>query len=104
VNVHKITLREYLSLLTENKGELAEPSSNEHENVIAATWLLSFEQIRRHDTLAADYLLFMGCVDRNDIPLALLPAALPREQGTHAVGTLDAYSFVTKRTAGSALD
>jgi hypothetical protein len=43
-------------------------------------------------------------VDRNDIPLALLPTSRPHEQGLHAVATLDAYSLVTKRTAESALD
>jgi tetratricopeptide (TPR) repeat protein len=104
VNANKVTLQEYLSLLAEKMEGLVEPLHQESENVIAATWLISFEQIRRHDTLAADYLLFMACVDRNDVPLALLPAASPHERGIHAVGTLDAYSFVTKRTAEAALD
>ena len=75
VNVNKITLQEYLSLVVEKKEELVEPLHRESGNVIATTWLISFEQIRRHNALAADYLLFMACVDRNDIPLALLPAA-----------------------------
>jgi hypothetical protein len=104
VNVNKTTLQEYLSLLVEKKEELAEDDYRESGHVIAATWLISFEQIRERDALAADHLLFMACVDRNDIPLALLPAATPPEQGVHAVGTLDAYSFITKRTAESALD
>jgi tetratricopeptide (TPR) repeat protein len=104
VNVNKTTLQGYLSLLVEKKEELAENLHRESEDVIAATWLISFEQIRRQDALAADYLLFMACVDRNDIPLALLPTARPHEQGIHAVATLDAYSLVTKRTAESAFD
>ena len=83
---------------------MAEDLHQESWVVIAATWLISFEQIRRHDALAADYLLFMASVDRNDIPLALLPMASPHEQGTRAVATLDAYSLVTKRTAELALD
>jgi hypothetical protein len=62
VNVNKITLQEYLSLLAEKK-ELVKPTSKERENVIATTWLISFEQIRRHDALAADYLLFMAFID-----------------------------------------
>jgi tetratricopeptide (TPR) repeat protein len=104
VNVNKTTLQGYLSLLVEKKEESAEDLHSESEVVIAATWLISFEQIRRHDALAADYLLFMASVDRNDIPLALLPMASPHEQGTRAVATLHAYSLVTKRTAESALD
>lgn len=77
VNVNKITLQEYLSLVVEQKEkvEVIGPINEEYENVIATTWFISFEQICRRDTLAADYLLFMACVDRNDVPLALLPAA-----------------------------
>jgi hypothetical protein len=104
VNINKITLQDYLSLLAKQKEEVVKPISKGCENVLATTWLISFEQICRHDTLAADYLLFMACVDLNDIPLALLPAASPREKGVLAVGTLNAYLFVTKRTAESALN
>jgi tetratricopeptide (TPR) repeat protein len=104
ININKITLRQYLLLLAEQKEEVVEPIGKECENVIASTWLISFEQIRRQDTVAADYLLFMACVDPTDVPLALLPMTSPREKGIDAVGTLNAYSFVTKRTAESALD
>jgi tetratricopeptide (TPR) repeat protein len=104
INVNKLTLQQYLSLLLKQKEDLMDLPPQESENVIAATWIISFEQIRRHETLAADYLLFMACVDRNDVPLSLLPAALPREKGMHAVEALNAYSLVTKRTAESALD
>jgi tetratricopeptide (TPR) repeat protein len=104
INVNKTTLQGYLSLLIEKKEKLAGNLHQEFGGVIAATWLISFEQIRRHNDLAADYLLFMACVDRNDIPLALLPTARPYEQGIHAVATLHTYSLVTKRTAESALD
>jgi hypothetical protein len=104
VNVNKTTLQEYLSLLVKKKKELVENVHRESGVVIAATSLISFEQIRRHDDLAADYLLFMACVDRNDIPFVLLPTARPHEQGILAVATLDAYSLVTKRTAELALD
>jgi tetratricopeptide (TPR) repeat protein len=104
VNINMITLQQYLLLLTEQKKEVVGPISEKYEKVIAKTWLVSFEQIRRHNTLAVDYLLFMACVDRNDVPLALLPTASPREKGVDAVGILNAYSLVTKRTAESALD
>jgi hypothetical protein len=60
--------------------------------------------MRRQDTLAANNLLFIACIDPTDIPLALLPMTSPCEKGIDAIGTLDAYSFVTKRTAQSALD
>jgi tetratricopeptide (TPR) repeat protein len=103
ININKITLRQYLLLLAKQKEDAVE-QSKECENVTALTWLISFEQIRRQDTLAADYLLLMACVDPTDVPLALLPTTSPREKGIDAVRTLDSYSFVTKRTAESALD
>ncbi|KAF1938025.1 kinesin light chain 3 [Clathrospora elynae] len=104
VNVNKISLQEYQSLLAEKKKEAVEPIDKKSASLIATTWLISFEQICRHDTLAADYLLFMACIDRNDVPLSLLLADSLREKGARAVGTLEAYSFVTKRTAQSALN
>jgi hypothetical protein len=104
ININKITLAEYLLLLAKQKEEAAELISTEHENVIGLTWLISFEQIRCQDIVAAEYLLFMACIDPRDIPLALLPITLPHEKGIDAVGTLNTYSFVTKRTAESALD
>ena len=104
ININKITLKKYLLLLAKQKEEVVEHISKESENVIASTWLISFEQMRRQDTLAADGLLFMACVDPTDIPLALLPTTSPYEKGIHAIGTLAAYLFVTKRTAQSALD
>jgi tetratricopeptide (TPR) repeat protein len=104
ININKITLRKYLLLLAKQKEEVVEHISKESENVIASTWLISFEQMRRQDTLAADHLLFMACIDPTDIPLALLPTTSPCEKGIDAIATLDAYSFVTKRTAQSALD
>jgi hypothetical protein len=78
--------------------------SKEYENAIATTGRISFEQIRRQDTLAADYLFFMAYIDLIDVPLALLPTTSPREKGIDAVGTLDAYSFITKRIAKLAVD
>jgi hypothetical protein len=104
INVNMTTVKGHLSLLVEKKEELAEDLPPESGVVIAATRLISFEQIRLHDALAADYLLFMACVDRNDISLALLPTSRPHGQGLHAVATLVAYSLVTKQTAESALD
>ncbi|OAA61263.1 Heterokaryon incompatibility [Niveomyces insectorum RCEF 264] len=46
------------------------------QNPVATTWLISFEQIRQRDPLAADYLSFAACVDAKDIPLSLLPPGL----------------------------
>jgi tetratricopeptide (TPR) repeat protein len=112
INVNNITLKDYLPLLAKQKKEIVEIIREETddgwllyntENPVATTWLISFDQIHSHDVLAADYLFFMACIDRKDIPLALLPTAAPRE-AMDALEILNAYSFITKRPAESALD
>jgi hypothetical protein len=112
INVNKKTIKDYLSLIAEQKKEVIKLSSEESEdelqhcgtnNPVATTWLISLEQIRRKDPLAAEYIFFMACIDRKDIPLDLLLTASPRET-EDAVGTLDAYALITKRPAESSLD
>jgi len=96
----------YLSLLNEQEENVIELLSKEFEddwryqsvkNPVATTWLISFEQIRIRDTLAAEYLSFMACIDRKDIPQSLLPAGPSRIKEMEAIGTLRAYSFLIKR-------
>ncbi|KAG4427011.1 hypothetical protein IFR05_017506, partial [Cadophora sp. M221] len=74
------------------------------KNPVAITWLISFQQIRRRDPLAADYLSFICCINPKDIPQSLLPPGPSRKKEIDAVGTLDAYSFISKRPADQALD
>jgi hypothetical protein len=83
INENTIKLKDYLSLLNEQEGDMIELLSEDFEddwryqsikNPVAITWLISFERIRRRDPLAADCLSFMACVDQKDISQSLLPA------------------------------
>ncbi|KAF2194690.1 HET-domain-containing protein [Zopfia rhizophila CBS 207.26] len=113
INENRITFADYLSLLGDQEEEVIDLLSEEFEgdgryhnvkNPVATTWLISFEQIRHRDPLAADYLSFMACIYPKDIPQSLLPAGRSRKKETDAIGTLDAYSFIIRRPAGLALD
>jgi tetratricopeptide (TPR) repeat protein len=113
INENGIVLSEYLSLLEEQEQDVVELLSEEFEddgryedikNPVATTWLISFEHIRQIDPLAAEYLSFISCVDPKDIPQSLLPPAQSRKKETDALGTLDAYSFVSKRAVAEILD
>ncbi|KAI9764071.1 MAG: hypothetical protein M1840_008875 [Geoglossum simile] len=113
INENGITLSNYLSLLEEQEQDVIELLSEDFEdegryqdvkNPIATTWLISFEHIRRLDPLAVEYLSFMSCVDPKDIPQSLLPPAQSRKKETDAIGTLDAYYFVSRRPGNHALD
>ena len=113
INENGIEFAQYLSLLAEQEEDVIDILSEEFEddgrhehtkNPVATTWLISFEQIRNRDPLAAEYLSFMACIDPKDIPQSLLPAAGSRKKGIDAIGTLEAYSFIIKRAADRALD
>jgi hypothetical protein len=113
INENGIKLPDYLSLLKDQEQDVIALLSEEFEdegryrdvkNPIATTWLISFEQIRRVDPLAADYLSFMCCIDPIEIPQSLLPPAQSRKKETDAIGTLSAYSFVSRRPADHSLD
>jgi UDP-2,3-diacylglucosamine pyrophosphatase LpxH len=107
INENSIAPLDYLSLLNEQEANVIDLLSEDFEddgryqstkNSVATTWLISFEQIRRRDSLAADYLSFMSCIDRKDIPESLLPASESHKKQIEAVGTLQAYSFIIKRS------
>ncbi|KAF1985833.1 hypothetical protein K402DRAFT_454822 [Aulographum hederae CBS 113979] len=113
INVNTVDLATYLELLEVQEEEVIELLSDDFEdehrypgtkNPIAATWLISFEQIRSHNPLAADYLSFIACVEPKNVPHSMLPAAQSRKQEIDAVGMLKAYSFVAEREGEKSLD
>ncbi|KAF7536134.1 hypothetical protein G7054_g4775 [Neopestalotiopsis clavispora] len=105
INENGLGAREYLSLLEEKEEDVIDLLSEDFEdegryhdvkNPVATTWLISFEQVRQRDPLAADYLSFMACVDAKDIPQSLLPSGTSRKKEIEAIGTLQGYSFIAK--------
>ncbi|KAF2194001.1 HET-domain-containing protein, partial [Zopfia rhizophila CBS 207.26] len=113
INENRITLADYLYLLADQEEGVIDLLSEEFaddgryhnvKNPVATTWLISFEQIRHRDPLAADYLSFMACIDPKDIPQSILPAGASRKKEMDAIGTLSAYSFVGRRSADQCLD
>jgi tetratricopeptide (TPR) repeat protein len=113
INKNEIVFAEYLSLLAEQETEVVEVLSenfrdkwryHDIKNPVAITWLVSFRQIHQQDPLAAEYLTFMACIDSRDIPQSLLPPGISRKKEMEAIGTLTAYSFITRRPADLALD
>jgi NB-ARC domain len=84
INETGINLADYVSLLKEQEEDTIELLSKDFEdewryaeitNPVAMTWLISFYQVRQRDSLAAEYLSFMACIDPRDIPPLLLPPA-----------------------------
>ena len=105
INSNGVSISEYISLFRQPSMELRlfsehfEDSSRyrEMESTIAKTWHISFNQILKQDRLAADYLSFMACTDRVNIPQSLLPSGDSPLQQAKAIGTLKGYAFITER-------
>ncbi|KAF1929490.1 HET-domain-containing protein, partial [Didymella exigua CBS 183.55] len=105
MSTNDVTASGYLALFrdTDAQAELfnegfADPSRyDELDSTIAKTWHISFDQIRKQDPLAAEYLSFMSCIDRVNIPQSLLPPGASTVQQTKALGTLTGYAFITER-------
>ncbi|CAI4218829.1 unnamed protein product [Parascedosporium putredinis] len=110
-----ITVDEYLALLGECDQTMIDCLSEEFETdardeetprAVAETWILSFEQIRHRNILAADLLSLMSFFDRQAIPKEFLASysqqlreeAVTEKQLTDALGLLRAFSFITQDT------
>ncbi|PLN78803.1 nucleoside phosphorylase domain-containing protein [Aspergillus taichungensis] len=107
INQNCISLKDYLLLLNEQEHIKVELLSQDFEddyryeetqNPVATTWLISFEQIRRSNPLAEEYLSHIACIDHRDIPLSLLPRKGSPVEQQKALGLLKAYSFITQMT------
>jgi tetratricopeptide (TPR) repeat protein len=64
-------------------------------NPIATTWLVSFQQIKRENPLAARYLAFASCLSEKNIPQSLFARRSEKEM-VDALGVLRGYGFFTR--------
>lgn len=106
IKENDISIPQYISIYQETEDEIIKVLSEDFEdygryrdmkNPIATTWHISFDQILKDNMLAAEYFSFMACIARENIPESIL---IPHESITEkikAIGTLTAYSFVTRR-------
>ncbi|OCK98381.1 purine and uridine phosphorylase [Cenococcum geophilum 1.58] len=106
LNMNRMSIAKYLRLLRNTEHDIIGLMSREFRddtrykgsaNAVATTWVVSFSQIRARDTVAADLLSFMSCIEWKAIPRSILPGVQPEERMEDAIGTLCAYSFLVKR-------
>jgi tetratricopeptide (TPR) repeat protein len=112
LNAKGVTIAEYLRIYEESSDNVIKLLSKDFEdrrrypgmkNPVATTWLISFEQIRLRDPLAADYMAFISCINDQDIPRDLLPPA-PQLEKAEAIGTLKAFGFIKERLGEESYD
>jgi tetratricopeptide (TPR) repeat protein len=106
LNMNKTTITRYLRLLRHTEQDTISLMSKEFRdqtrykgsaNAVASTWVVSFRQLRERDSVAADLLAFMSCIEWKAIPQSLLPKVQSQERLEEAIGTLCGYSFVSRR-------
>ncbi|OSS43463.1 hypothetical protein B5807_11981 [Epicoccum nigrum] len=106
LNKNRMSISKYLQLLRSTELDLVCVMSREFrddtrykssKNAVATTWVVSFGQIRKHDTVAADLLGFISCVEWKAIPRSLLPSAESEARMEEAIGMLCGYSFLARR-------
>lgn len=106
INTMKQSIQDYLCLLRNTEQDTINLLSRKfHENTryknsqnsIATTWLVSFDQIRKLDSFAADLLCFMSPFGNKAIPRSMLPFPGSEEKMAHAIRILGAYAFITEQ-------
>jgi tetratricopeptide (TPR) repeat protein len=105
INNNDILISDYMSLFQHAGAEIELFSEQfedlggypEKDNTVARTWNISFDQIRKQDPLAAEYLSFMASISRSNIPQSLLPLHGSAVERIRALGTLTGYAFITER-------
>ena len=106
INQNDMTVENYLQLYHQSDSTKIELLSDNFEdeerhalskNPIATTWSVSFEYIRKHDPQAADLLSFISMLANEGVPEFLLPHGTEPVNFEKAIGTLQAFSFLSTR-------
>ena len=106
LNINEISIARYLHLLRSTEQGLVDLMSrefrdntryNDSANAVATTWIVSFNQIRTHNAIAADLLFFISCIEWKAIPRSILPSVQSEVQMEDAIGTLCGYSILARR-------
>lgn len=72
---------------------------NNVPNAVTATWIVSYDQIRRQSPGAAELLSLLAFFDRQGIPKSLLELGQDRLQLEKSLGILKAFSLITEDVA-----
>jgi tetratricopeptide (TPR) repeat protein len=103
---NNVRLSEYIVIYKRSEKDATELLSRDFEdqgryrqsrNPMAITWYISFSKIREQNALAAEYLSLMACTTGAAVPASLLPPGSTELMTLEAIGTLNAYAFITER-------
>ena len=106
ITQNNLTVGRYLQLYHQSDSTKVQLLSDHFEdeerdalskNAIATTWCVSFEYIEKHEPQAADLLSFISMLANEGVPEFLLPHGADPVNFEKAIGTLQAFSFISTR-------
>ncbi|KAI7764856.1 hypothetical protein LZL87_013839 [Fusarium oxysporum] len=106
MNVNDVTIKDYLRLFRKTDRDMIRlletrfrdrTHHDASQGAVATTWMVSFDQIRKHDRFATALLSFIACIEPKAVPRPLLPSFETEEQLTSAIGMLCGYGFLSRR-------
>lgn len=107
------TIKDYLQLWDSTEEDIIELLSEDFEdssrysespNAVTVTWLISFDQIRRRNALAANILSHMACLDSQSIPRSALPIRASLQDRNKAFGMLTGYALILPQPSEEGTD
>lgn len=107
LNMSGRPVQEYLHLLDQPEEQVIELLSYNFgdstrypnaRNPVATTWLVSFNHMREHHELAAEFFSSMVCLNEKSIPRSLLPETRSEVEAIEVIAVLTGYSFVIRQT------
>ncbi|KAI1827201.1 hypothetical protein F4861DRAFT_494406 [Xylaria intraflava] len=117
IQENTISVDYYLQLLGDSDQNLVSLLGEEFEaagrdsgtpHAVAATWIITFDQIQRQNVFASELLSFMCCLDRQAIPYEFLAGLSQSQQNlkgeeevqlTKALGILKAFSLIAEENS-----
>ena len=106
ISVNNTSVERYLELYRQSDSARIQLLSEDFEdeirdtqskNPVATTWSISFEYINNNEPKAAELLSFMSMFDSQAIPESVLPVGQDSIKFEKALGTLQAFSFISVR-------
>lgn len=102
LEIYQSSDKDKIKLLSQDFEDLGR--DNETRNPVIVTWMISFEQIKKNDSLAAKILSLISVLDRQAIPKNLLQLGEDTVDFEVSMGTLKAFSMISSQQDGKAFD
>ncbi|KKP03906.1 hypothetical protein THAR02_03994 [Trichoderma harzianum] len=106
MDIFKVPIDEYLRICHHSQQDMMELLRSQYQDdslydesqgAVATTWLISFGQLQKYNSVAAKLLFFILWIEPQAIPRSILPDVGSEQETLRAIGTLSSFGFLRKR-------